>query len=391
MGPPVPSSPEPLIQVGIDLIRVDASVADRTGQPIVDLTRADFTVEIDGKKQPVRNVRFVSGESEPASLIFMVDDINPSFTNLFLVKDTLRSFGGRWNPAEEQVAIRLTSDKRGELTLSSSPERFAAAIDGIQYETHNAKEALQPMPPQAYPSPVDLDLSPMKVDHVVVGGELMTVDTSPIAMPPVLPVSDVQQRLYCLLSTIQGMKSLPGRKALVLVGDNLLSNGNTRMSEAGVSTPFDSLIDASSINSVVGTIVEVANRASVVIHAIEPGGLARDATIADAGAAPTAFSRSEVVGAPLPGQSVLERLARDTGGITILDYKGLKSGIGQIVADQRSYYLVGFEPPKAAFAKTSGKAKFHSLKLTVNRPDIAVRTRSGFYGVTDREIAGRRD
>lgn len=51
--------------------------------------------------------------------------------------------------------------------------------------------------------------------------------------------------------------------------------------------------------------------------------------------------------------------------------------------------MVGFKPPQSTFAKASGKASFHHLKLVVNRPDAVVRTRSGFFGVTDREVETR--
>jgi hypothetical protein len=44
-----------------------------------------------------------------------------------------------------------------------------------------------------------------------------------------------------------------------------------------------------------------------------------------------------------------------------------------VVNDQRAYYLLGFEPPKAAFEKSSGRPKFHEIKLKVNRPDLRIR------------------
>ncbi|MEO8361500.1 MAG: hypothetical protein ABI672_15815 [Vicinamibacteria bacterium] len=67
----------------------------------------------------------------------------------------------------------------------------------------------------------------------------------------------------------------------------------------------------------------------------------------------------------------------------------LRAGLAQVVKDQRAYYVVGFEPPRTAFSKSSGRPKFHRIKLTVNRPDLRVRTRSGFYGVTDQEVIQR--
>ena len=403
-GRPSPPAPVPIIQVASNLIRVDASVTDSTGRPIGGLNAADFTVEIDGQRQPVRNAMFFGGESGPAatgkpmavpdrSLIFVVDDLNASYASLFLVKDTLRSFVGRWNPAVEQVAIRLTSDKQGTVTLSRSPERFVEAIDGIHFNTLSSKEASSgpAVRKLVLPFGVDLDLSP-KVEHVVeVGGEDLRIDLSPIEIPTVNPVDNFRQRLYCLLSTIQGMKSLPGRKGLILVGERLLSREGQPMAELGVSTPFDSFIDGQATDSALRAIAELANRASVVIYTIDARGLASDAASAEVPPSPTASPRSVAEDPRRRGSSSLQQLAEETGGIAISNRNGLKSGLDQIVMDQRSFYVIGFAPPKGAFAKTSGKAKFHDLRLKVDRPDAVVRTRSGFYGVTDQDIGSRHD
>ena len=89
-------------------------------------------------------------------------------------------------------------------------------------------------------------------------------------------------------------------------------------------------------------------------------------------------------------QGTLDRLASDTGGLSVFNRNDLKRGLVDVVEDQRSYYLIGFEPPDLAFSKSSsGKPKFHEIKLTVNRPGTRVRTRAGFYGVTDEDVLKR--
>jgi VWFA-related protein len=88
-------------------------------------------------------------------------------------------------------------------------------------------------------------------------------------------------------------------------------------------------------------------------------------------------------------QGTLQRLAEDTGGLSVYNRNDLRRGLNEIVSDQRAYYLIGFEPPKSAFVRTSDRPKFHEIKLSVNRPDVRVRTRAGFYGVTDKEVIER--
>lgn len=368
--------PEAAVEVGRDLIRIDARVTDAAGRPITDLRAADFTLEVDGEKQRIDHAMFSGGDSagRAASFIFMVDDLNTSYPSLFLARDAVRSFGGRWSPAEDLVAVRLTSDKERQVTLSGSPERFAKAIEAIQFNPADSKEAPRTSPPTPrldLPFGVDLNLSP-KVETLVVEGESLRVDLSPIEVPTTLKVDNFQQRLYCLLSTIQGMKSLPGRKALVLVGERLLSREDQPMDEVSVKTPFSSFIDGRSADSALRTIVEVANRASVMIYTIDPSGLAPD--------------RSGAVASRRPAQDSLRRLAVETGGIALFDRDRLSNGLDQIVTDQRSGYQIGFKPPKSAFAKVAGQPAFHRIRLSVNRKDAEVRTRAGFYGVPDREV-----
>ena len=81
-----------------------------------------------------------------------------------------------------------------------------------------------------------------------------------------------------------------------------------------------------------------------------------------------------------------DQLASATGGLALVNRNSLERALSRIVEDQRSYYLIGFEPPRSMFSK-SGKPKFHKIKLKIDRPGVRVRTRAGFYGVTD---AGRR-
>jgi VWFA-related protein len=60
-GPPQ----TPVFRAGVDVLTIQASVLDRDGKPIIDLTPADFTVTLDGKPRRVRDVRFFGdGDAE---------------------------------------------------------------------------------------------------------------------------------------------------------------------------------------------------------------------------------------------------------------------------------------------------------------------------------------
>src|SRR5262245_8720373 len=49
---------QPTFRSGVDLIRLDVSVVDKSGQPVTDLRPEDFTVRIDGAPRTVSFAKF---------------------------------------------------------------------------------------------------------------------------------------------------------------------------------------------------------------------------------------------------------------------------------------------------------------------------------------------
>jgi len=80
-------------------------------------------------------------------------------------------------------------------------------------------------------------------------------------------------------------------------------------------------------------------------------------------------------------QEGLNYLAQQTGGFFIRNTNDLNGGIKRVLKDQESYYLIGFVP-ESTFKRDKLRG-FHNLKVKVTRADVHVRTRSGFFGITD--------
>jgi hypothetical protein len=74
----------------------------------------------------------------------------------------------------------------------------------------------------------------------------------------------------------------------------------------------------------------------------------------------------------------LTYLARETGGFAVLNNNDINAGVGRVLKDQQSYYLIGFDPENEKF-----DMKYHSIKLKTRRPGLQTRTRSGFIGLPD--------
>lgn len=399
-GPPPASQAAPplVIQVGLDLIQIDASVTDGSGRPVTDLRAGDFTLEIDGRPQPVTNVAYFGASHAAAAaagsdasaapanpyaetiVVFVVDDLNMSYKSMYDTKRALARFAQEMGSSRPLLALRPTSDENEKFSLYRSADRFAGAVNELQYNVRSSKE-MSPETPMSAPvfmgRPKDGD--PRNV----------TSSQDPtLGRTPAQETQNLRQRAFSLVTTINSMRGFPGRKAVVLISEGFWVDNQTREHFAGL--PVSTVFDDTDVSGAVRLVTEVANRASVVLYPVDPRGLTSgvpsvtEVTAMQADRADRARWDS-VVGS----QASLQYLAEDTGGLANATRNDLQGGFGDVLKDQTAYYLIGFEPPQKTFVKNSGRPKFHSIKLSVSRAGLKVRTRAGFYGVTDQEMSQR--
>jgi hypothetical protein len=115
-----------------------------------------------------------------------------------------------------------------------------------------------------------------------------------------------------------------------------------------------------------------AQRANVTVYPIDPTGLDGMRSYVSAQLGPNNLGVSTVKAAAQ--QDYLAAAAANTGGRTVMNTNDFEPGITDIFAENASYYLIGFER-----ADTKADGKLHKLQVKVNRPDVDVRTRSGYY------------
>jgi hypothetical protein len=83
-------------------------------------------------------------------------------------------------------------------------------------------------------------------------------------------------------------------------------------------------------------------------------------------------------GCPRGGsRETLRDLADDTDGRAIVDTNKLAEGLGQIVRDSSSYYLLGYTP-----SASHKDGMFHPISVRVKRPGVDVRARKGYWAPT---------
>lgn len=389
-----------VIQVGLDLIQIDASITDSKGRPVTDLKAADLQLTVDGKKQPLTNAAFFGATDadgnvaspaaadrddavkSPDTLVFVVDDLDMSFASMYAARRGLARFAANWESPAPMMALRAISDDSPNFTVFRSLDRLQSAIDSLKYNMRSSKGVRSVSPSQ------DGNLGQASTRSV----SLKTATEQEMAsnVNPTMALANLESRVSNLVSTINSLRSLPGRKAVVFVSEGFYVANRPQDLARGL--PFSSLFDDRDIEAGMRIITEVANRASVVLYTVDPRGLETDELdISRPYPGPAAASAQRLAQwqARVGSQQSLSQIAGDTGGMAIVNTNGIKEGLEEILRDHAAYYLVGFEPPPQTFDRKSGRPKFHNIKLTVNRPGVQVRTRAGFYGITDAEVLNK--
>ena len=135
------------------------------------------------------------------------------------------------------------------------------------------------------------------------------------------------------------LKPVAGRKAIIILSDGM-----------------DTGSDISLTN-----VIEMAQSAEVVVYSIKYASPMRFISLAATIA--QAVSRG------------LERLSRETGGLAFSNPGHKISDVfSQIESDLRNLYVLGFTPPHEAHDGT-----FHKLDVMIDRPELLVRARSGYW------------
>jgi hypothetical protein len=75
-------------------------------------------------------------------------------------------------------------------------------------------------------------------------------------------------------------------------------------------------------------------------------------------------------------------VSADDRYLFVADNNDISDTLRQAVDDGNGYYLLAYQPVTTTFAP--GEAKFHSISVRLKRPDLRVRSRTGFYGTPDR-------
>ena len=121
------------------------------------------------------------------------------------------------------------------------------------------------------------------------------------------------------------------------------------------------------------------------LEAMPPGGLARNASVRGV----SAYSGQSVLdqfNSNASTQETLTTLAADTGGKAFLDSNDFNQVFTKVQDDTSSYYVLGYRSNNPAM-----DGRFRRIKVQVNRSDVKLEYRSGYYAPKDYQHYNRED
>lgn len=398
---PTPSPTEDegdVVKISTTLIQLDVTVTDKNGKVISDLKPEEIEIYENEDKQQITNFSFVSnvktaelpkpdkkekttvsmlppsGQLKPEQIkrtvALVVDDLSLSFESTYLVQRALKKFVNEQMQDGDLVAIIRTGAGIGALQQFTSDKRqLLAAIEKVRWNPAGTGgvSAFAPLEGGIGNSP-DIPGREEDADGADAATELNEFRESVFATGTLGAVNFI----------IRGMRDLPGRKSVMLLSDGFTIFSSDANGMRNSSRVLDSL----------RRLVDLANRSSVVIYTMDARGLqVLGLTAADS----TSGFSAEQVEQQLSdrrtkffdSQSGLVYLAKQTGGVSIINNNDLSKGIERMLDDQ-SFYLIGYQPDAETF--DPAKRRFNKISVKVKRPGARVRYRSGFFGVSDDQI-----
>ncbi len=390
-APPAQNPPQqpqrPVFRGGIDSVSVDAVVTDKQGRPVLDLTAADFEVREDGKAQSIDTFRLVragdalagptrsgatsnilsmaqliteTGRDENRLFAIFLDDYHTRRLNSLRVRLQLADFV-RTLQANDLVALVYPLLPVQAITFSRDHDGTALALmnfEGRKYDytpQNSYEERLVFQPPQ-----------------VIERERNRTVMTA-------------LEGLCLYLGSLR-----EGRKSILFVSEGFsgtMPNGVfTRGTMSPAASPFfggDTGLDprleqinTADLQAQLRYVFIAASRTNTSIYTVDPRGTT-----------PNEFSIEDRVDPSMDRRvlnetlDTLHQIANETDGRPIVGRNDLGPGLDQVLTDSSAYYLFSYVSTEAP-----RDGKFHRIEVKVNRKDVDVRARKGYWAYTPEDV-----
>ena len=366
----------PQFRSRVELVHLDVSVLDDNRRPVKGLTADDFTIFEDGKPQSVAVFNAVDLLDPPAPSTAWLRDVAPDVKRNTDVVDR-RLIAIVMDDATipfDQVMLRSAREIGRQVVERLGPNDLAAIV--FTRDNRNAQEFTN-----------DRTRLLKAIDAFAYGGRTIGLPKpSEGAVPPGLIYAESSGFLATvgtLTGVAESLAEVPQRrKALIYIGVGVPASGAASSEIAMVGNPEDPTTEIGAIaRHLMDRLSQTYRKAAlsnVNIYTVSPAGV---------GGMEQLIQSERWKGRIIPPyessmnyNEFLVGLAENTGGRAFPERNEFATALAQVFAENGSYYLLGYSPSNAA---QDGRQR--RLEVKVNRPDVQVRTRSGYFAEKPRD------
>ncbi|HEV2493263.1 MAG TPA: VWA domain-containing protein [Terriglobia bacterium] len=409
-----------MLRVTTRLIEVNVVVQDKKGEPVRDLTRDDFTLLDNGKKQPLSVFALNTAQAAPAALppgtytnrpegrsqagslsVILLDGLNTSFEDQTWSRSEVTRFLEQLQP-QDRVAIYLlgehlavaqdfTSDSRTLLTvvrrlegrvareLAGSTTAMPATVNDTAIgpmtgldSVSNQSSTVGTVGPGSSGAGQSAGLAAAAAAQA--REEALFAQWIEERETAFFSVDRVRRTLDALVAIANHLASFPGRKNLIWVSASFpiqigmltpRAPGDTRTQQQ-----FGPELERAA---------RALNNANLAVYPVDARGLVAGG--ASNGTTPASGRGVAGEGVRDPEQlfstqGVMDALADSTGGRAFYNTNDLPRAIRSALDDSEVSYTLGFYPSNIKW-----DGKFHQIKVQVDRPGARLRYRQGYFAL----------
>jgi VWFA-related protein len=381
--------PASSIRVTSELVLANVVVRDKKGNLIRDLKKEDFTLFEDGKKQQISTFDFenvdqletaggaektVTGEAAetagPAGVLKKSDApvMNARDRRVIVlffdfsamepdqidrcVESAKKYINGQMRPADIVALVSLSTNMRVDLDFTDDKTKILSVLSsyssgsGEGFAMGDTGSAEGTAETGGSFTPDDTDYNTFSADW----------------------------KLLALQSTMQALGKIEQKKSLIYFSNGISQTGTDNQSALRAATA------AAVKNNVSIYPVDVRG-----LQAFPPGGEAQSASLHGQSAYNGAAVLNDLSG-NAASQETLSTLAADTGGKAFFDSNDFSGVFTQVQKDSSAYYVLGFTSTNPL-----KDGHYRRLKVVVNRADVKLEFRPGYYSGRDYQHLNRAD
>jgi VWFA-related protein len=307
-------------------ITLDVVVAPKSGPPVANLEKQDFTIVDNGAPRTIATFDALSGPQTPVEVVLLIDAVNTRLQDIGHEGKQLDAFlKANDGHLARPTALALLTDSGVQLQrgFSTDGNMLSSALD------------------------VDLaNLNQVRRNNLWAAAELL------------------QLSLNALTDLATKTATLPGHKVILWVspGWPLLS---------GPMVDFGAKQTQQFFHEIVG-ISTLLRRGDITLYSIDPVGTGEDISTVN-------NYQGFLKGIAKPGDVQipdlsLQVIATQSGGLVLGHSNDTSSLLERCVSDTSAFYRLSFDAPPADHSD-----EYHALQVKVSGPGLTARTRTGYY------------